>query len=90
MVWVKDRIGMGYYARQRHELLLIGRRGDLPVPEPADRPDSVVEAPLGRHSEKPTEVADLIRRMYPHLPRVELFARTSRDGWDAWGNEAAA
>ena len=39
MVWVKDRIGMGYYARQRHELLLIGKRGSLPVPEPSDRPD---------------------------------------------------
>lgn len=21
------------------------------------------------------------------LPRVELFARTRRPGWDAWGNE---
>ena len=26
-VWVKDRIGMGYYARQQHELVLIGKRG---------------------------------------------------------------
>lgn len=89
MVWVKDRIGMGYYARQRHEILLIGRRGNLPVPEPADRPDSVIEAPLGRHSEKPSIVAETIVRMYPHLPRVELFARQARLGWDAWGNEAA-
>lgn len=90
MVWVKDRIGMGYYARQRHEILLIGRRGNLPVPEPADRPDSVIEAPLGRHSEKPSIVAETIVRMYPHLPRVELFARQARLGWDVWGNEAAA
>lgn len=90
MVWVKDRIGMGYYARQRHELLLIGRRGKLPTPEPSLRPDSVVEAPLGRHSEKPAIVAETIVSMYPHLPRVEMFARTSRDGWDVWGNEVAA
>lgn len=90
MVWVKDRIGMGYYARQRHEFLLIGKRGNLPVPEPVDRPDSVVEAPLGRHSEKPSIVAETIVRMYPHLPRVELFARQARLGWDVWGNEAAA
>lgn len=90
MVWVKDRIGMGYYARQRHEILLIGRRGNLPVPEPSDRPDSVIEAPLGRHSEKPAEFAETIARMYPHLPKVELFARQARLGWDAWGNEAAA
>ena len=90
MVWVKDRIGMGYYARQRHEFLLIGKRGNLPVPEPPDRPDSVIEAPLGRHSEKPSIVAETIANMYPHLPKVELFSRQARLGWDAWGNEAAA
>jgi hypothetical protein len=27
MVWIKPSIGMGYYARQQHELLLIGGRG---------------------------------------------------------------
>ena len=27
LVWVKDRVGMGYWARQRHELVLIGVRG---------------------------------------------------------------
>jgi N6-adenosine-specific RNA methylase IME4 len=30
MVWVKDKIGMGYYARNQHELLLVCRRGELP------------------------------------------------------------
>jgi len=55
MVWVKDRIGMGYYARQQHELLLIGKRGNLPVPDPEDRPSSVITAPRGQHSAKPDE-----------------------------------
>ena len=22
-----------------------------------------------------------------HEPRIELFARTKREGWDSWGNE---
>ncbi len=26
--------------------------------------------------------------MFPLLPRIELFARTSYTGWDRWGNEA--
>jgi N6-adenosine-specific RNA methylase IME4 len=26
--------------------------------------------------------------MYPVGPRLELFARTRRAGWDCWGNEA--
>ena len=64
MVWVKDRIGMGYYARQQHEFLLIGRRGSLPVPDPEDRPASVVTAARGEHSAKPDEFYDLIERMY--------------------------
>jgi N6-adenosine-specific RNA methylase IME4 len=88
MVWVKDRIGMGYYARQRHELLLIGRRGDIAVPDPEDRPDSVIEAPRLEHSAKPEEAYAAIVRMYPDLPRIELFARGARDGWAVWGNEA--
>lgn len=90
MVWVKDKIGMGYYARQRHELLLIGRRGDIAVPEPGDRPDSVIEAPRQEHSAKPQLAYDAIVRMYPDLPRIELFARGARAGWAVWGNEAPA
>ena len=84
-VWVKDRIGMGYYVRARHELLLIARRGALPVPAPSARPDSVLEAPRAAHSAKPPETYALIERMYPDLPRVEMFSRTAVDGWDSWG-----
>lgn len=90
LVWVKDRIGMGYYARQRHELLLVGRRGNMPVPDAEDRPDSVITAPRGQHSEKPEVVYALLERMYPGRRYVELFARSSRDRWAAWGNQAEA
>jgi N6-adenosine-specific RNA methylase IME4 len=87
-VWVKDKIGMGYFFRQRHELLLVATRGSPPVPAPDVRPDSVIEAPRGAHSEKPAVVHELIERMYPGVPRLELFARGKRDGWEGWGNEA--
>lgn len=89
MVWVKDKIGMGYYARQRHELLLIATRGTPPIPAPANRPDSVIEATRGKHSTKPDEFAAAIEAMYPGLPRLEMFCRSPRAGWDVWGNEAA-
>jgi N6-adenosine-specific RNA methylase IME4 len=26
--------------------------------------------------------------MYPNVPKIELFARSPRIGWDVWGNEA--
>jgi N6-adenosine-specific RNA methylase IME4/ParB-like chromosome segregation protein Spo0J len=90
MVWVKDKIGVGHWVRNRHELLLIGRRGDFPTPEPADRPDSVIEAPRREHSQKPDEAYELIERMYPELPKIELFARQRRPGWEVWGNEVTA
>lgn len=87
MVWVKDKIGMGYYARQRHELLLVAKKGDGPVPAESDRPDSVVEAPRLEHSAKPPVVYDLLETMYPTETKIELFARNTRDGWESWGNE---
>ena len=88
MVWIKDKIGMGYYARQQHELLLIAKRGEPPTPDPSNRPPSVLSAPRTIHSRKPPEFYGVIERMYPGLPYLELFAREARTGWTAWGNEA--
>jgi len=89
MVWDKDRIGMGYYARQQHELLLIATRGSVPVPEPENRPPSVIRIRRDdEHSSKPTEFYTMIERMYPELRKLELFARNRRNGWAAWGNQA--
>ena len=89
-VWHKPQIGMGYYFRQQHELLLIATRGDMPAPPPAARPGSVVTVDRGRHSTKPAEFAEIIERMYPTLPRIELFCRSPRAGWAVWGNQSAA
>jgi N6-adenosine-specific RNA methylase IME4 len=86
-VWVKDRIGMGYYVRGRHEFLLIATRGDASPPPEHRRRDSVIEAPRGAHSVKPDEFYELIEFMYPEATRIELFARRPREGWVAWGNE---
>jgi N6-adenosine-specific RNA methylase IME4 len=87
-VWVKDRFGMGVYVRQQHELLLIGKRGLGIVPDPSKLSSSIIEAARGAHSRKPDEAYEMIEAMYPSLPKIELFARQARRGWDAWGNEA--
>lgn len=89
MVWVKDRIGMGYYARQKHELVLIGTKGDgLELPDPSTRPESVFYAPRGEHSEKPEELYKIIEGMYPPYGKYEMFARKTRTGWKVWGDES--
>jgi N6-adenosine-specific RNA methylase IME4 len=87
MVWVKDKIGMGYYARQQHEWLLIGKKGKPPVPSPSDRPSSIINAPRQEHSLKPGITYEIIEKMYPVMPKIELFARSQREGWSVWGNQ---
>lgn len=88
-IWDKEWIGPGYYFRQRHELLLVATRGELPPPLPSNRPDSIfAERRSSVHSKKPEIAYRLIERMYPELPKLELFNREPRNGWLAWGNEA--
>jgi N6-adenosine-specific RNA methylase IME4 len=92
LVWVKDKIGMGYWARMRHELLLIAVRGEMPTPHESARPDSVIDAPRGEHSAKPPRVYDIIDAMYPELTKIELFSRAPapREKWSAHGNQSGA
>ena len=89
-VWDKQKIGMGYYFRQQHELLLVAVKGQPPTPAPSDRPSSVLSYPRGQHSSKPHEVYEVIEAMYPTLPKLEMFCRTPREGWGVWGNQSKA
>ena len=87
-VWVKDKIGMGYYFRQQHELLLVATMGNPPVPDVANRVSSVIEAPRTKHSAKPERAYEIIEEMYPEFEKLEMFCRLPRKGWHAWGNQA--
>jgi N6-adenosine-specific RNA methylase IME4 len=87
-VWVKDRLGTGYWFRNKHELLLVGTRGDIPAPAPGTQFASVIEAAVGAHSAKPNAFAEMIEEIFPTLPALEIFARSPRAGWTVWGNEA--
>ena len=87
-IWGKDRIGNGYWNRNKHELLLIGTRGNVPAPAMGEQWDSLIPAPLGEHSAKPDAFHELIESYFPNLPKIELNARRARPGWDVWGLEA--
>lgn len=87
-IWNKPHAGTGYWFRNRHELLLVGTRGSIPAPAPGQQFCSVIEAPLGGHSDKPAAFAEMIEELFPNVPAVELFARGPRVGWDVWGNES--
>ena len=78
--------GMGHYTRSQSEVCLLGIRGRMAVADKAVR--QVIAAPVGRHSQKPSEQYPLIQRLYPDARRLELFARERAPGWDVWGAEA--
>ena len=77
--------GMGFWTRANPEQCLLATRGK-PKRRSADIRKLVV-SPRREHSRKPEE-------MYSHIeslsdgPYLEMFARSSRPGWDSWGVEA--
>jgi N6-adenosine-specific RNA methylase IME4 len=88
IVWDKEVIGMGYHARNQHEILLIAKRGEIPPPEAGKQPSSVHRERRGEHSAKPEFYYEMIEGAYPQLPKIELFCRAPREGWAVWGNQS--
>jgi N6-adenosine-specific RNA methylase IME4 len=85
-VWVKNKIGLGFWNRYKHELLLIGTRGHIPAPAPGTQWASVIEAPVGKHSAKPDAALEMIESYYPNLPKIELHRRgAARAGMGCMG-----
>ncbi len=58
-----------------------------PLPLADEGVPNVILSPKRAHSQKPEEVRQSIERLYPAASKLELFARSERASWDAWGNE---
>jgi len=86
-IWDKEKIGMGYWFRGQHELLLVGVKGEFSPPESSLRISSVIKERRGCHSKKPDKVREYISRWYTDKNKLELFARTKIKNWDVFGNE---
>lgn len=85
-------LGPGYVTRGNSEFCLRGRRG-APKRKGSSGPSQLICAeegtllsPRREHSRKPDEQYELIEAVYDG-PYLELFSRTARPGWDAWGNQ---
>ena len=89
-MWDKQITGTGYWFFNQHEILIVATRGSFPAPDPLDKARSVYSEERGKHSAKPEYYYDLIERMTPDMPRIELFARSPRRGWSVWGNQSQA
>jgi N6-adenosine-specific RNA methylase IME4 len=90
LIWCKNKIATGYWARGQHEIVLICKVGKFPCPKPAPFASSLIHAPVGRHSEKPSALHDRIDSVWPDHAKIEIFSRMERHGWDAMGNEVAS
>jgi N6-adenosine-specific RNA methylase IME4 len=89
IVWDKVAHNYGHYVSVRHEFLMLCTRGSCLPDQPTPMPDSVITIPRSeRHSEKPSAFRDLIDRLYPHGPALELFGRQAPGGrWTTFGNQ---
>jgi N6-adenosine-specific RNA methylase IME4 len=63
-------------------LLLIGARGNIAAPAAGNRFESVQNAPHGEHGEKPPIFSEMIENMFSGLPRLAMFCRVGRPGWE--------
>ena len=96
LVWAKNPMGGGLGSDAygiSTEYCLFARRGAAPA---AHRVGSTwfnwkrpYKNGAPQHSAKPAEFFGMVERVSPG-PMIELFARTRRDGWAAWGNEVVS
>lgn len=87
-VWDKNKMGMGYWFRIQHELILIGVKGKISPPKQENRVRSVFREKANGHSKKPQNLYGIIENMFPGRRYLELFARTKyNENWTVWGNE---
>lgn len=91
IIWDKTNgIAPAFTVRYSHEYLLwFYKKGHIlmPVKEVRGRYSTVIREPSTVHSKKPVAAYEMIEAMFPDIPKLELFAREHRNGWDCWGNE---
>lgn len=94
LTWAKAPMGGGLGGAYgiSTEFIVYGRRGALAERERVrgtwfqwKRPYDERGKPM--HSAKPPEFYAMAERVN-HAPRLELFARRARLGWDVWGDQA--
>ena len=89
LYWHKEgRKGLGYYFNGDVEPCLMGTRGTVKAFR-TNKSNVIREKPR-KHSQKPEAFWTLIEPVIQQFdlnPKIELFARETRDSWDCWGNQ---
>lgn len=80
----KIAFGTGYVYRSAAEFYLVGTLGKPVIKSRSVR--NLIWAPVREHSRKPEQMHTDIEALFDG-PYLELFARETRPGWTAWGNQ---
>lgn len=84
LTWVKN-VGMTPFSwMYSTEHVLFGRKGSLDLLKLGVRLD--FPGKVREHSRKPDEFYDVVRTVSPE-PRIDIFSREKREGFDQYGNE---
>jgi N6-adenosine-specific RNA methylase IME4/ParB-like chromosome segregation protein Spo0J len=77
--------GVGYWVRNNTEQILVGARG-RPLINLVDQTTAFLCPPVSsEHSRKPAAFFKMIESLCPQKNRLEMFARSKREGWDGHG-----
>lgn len=91
MIWDKvTGIPAAYTVRYAHEYLLwFYRKGHLLQMAESEKGkwSTVFREKVRKHSQKPEIAYQMIEKMFPDVPKLEVYARNTRQGWDSYGNE---
>ena len=68
-----------------HEIVIVASKGEAVLGDTVGT-YSCFEAKTRGHSVKPDEFYKIVAQM-TGKPRLDMYARTQRDGWEVWGNE---
>lgn len=78
-------VGQGFWTRANPEQCWLATRGS---PKRAARDvRRWIDAPVREHSRKPDLAYARAERLGGDVPRLEMFGRQQRGGWDVWGLE---
>lgn len=91
--WIRNRaengfnLGMGSYTRANSEYVLLGTKGKAAQLIKNHGIRQIIDSVIEDHSTKPQEFYERVSLLVGDVPKLDLFTRKKRVGFDCLGNE---